>query len=183
MNKLNIVFGVGMIAGLYACSDSSTSSVQEVCDYDSNSGYYFCKDADGNYSYAILPDGSTQEIPTPIFPDSLGTDSTSADLCTDALPVFSLNGIHYYSENESTFYYDENCNPVYLVESDIPLSSSNEILVTSSSSEQGLSSEQTTISSSSAAVIFNPNGNERTITFSNSGVREARCAADSLAHV
>lgn len=170
MNKLNIVFGVGIIAGLYACSDSSTSSVQEVCDYDSNSGYYFCKDADGNYSYAILPDGSTQEIPTPISPDSLGADSTSADLCTDALPVFSLNGIHYYSENESTFYYDENCNPVYLVESDIPLSSSNEILVTSSSSEQGLSSEQTTISSSSAAVIFNPNGNERTITFSNSGV-------------
>lgn len=174
MNKKKWLYGAILGAFLGACSDSSSTSsaVEEVCDYDTASGYYFCKDENGNYSYAILPDGTTQEITTPDSAVTLPLDSaTTIPTCTDLEPAFYLNNIAYYVENDLTFYYDASCNPVYLVEAEIPNSSG----VESSSSQiestlESSSSQQVIPQSSSAAVIYNPNGSEKTIIFSDAGV-------------
>lgn len=169
MTYFKILFAFSISIFIIACGDnSSTSSSTDSCSYDAISNTYFCKDENGNYSYAILPDGTKQEITTlpNSQPDSLN-DSTTQLTCTDLLPSFTLNGIHYYVENEKTFYFDESCSQIFLTETEVPSSSDNAY----SSQEIIYSSSQTvTVSSSSVAITYNPNGDEKQIIFSNAGI-------------
>ena len=107
MTCFKILFAFSISIFIIACGDnSSNSSSTDSCSYDAISNTYFCKDENGDYAYAILPDGTKQEITTlpESQPDSLN-DSTAQLTCTELLPSFTLNGIHYYVENEKTFYY------------------------------------------------------------------------------
>ncbi len=169
MTCFKILFAFSISISIIACGDnSSNSSSTDSCSYDAISNTYFCKDENGDYAYAILPDGTKQEITTlpDSQPDSLN-DSTAQLTCTDLLPSFILNDIHYYVENEKTFYFDESCNQIFLTGTEVPSSADNAY----SSQETISSSSQTVaISSSSVAISYNPNGTEKQIIFSNAGI-------------
>ena len=169
MTYFKRLFAFSISIFIIACGDnSSTSSSTDSCSFDAISNTYFCKDENGDYAYAILPDGTKQEITTlpDSQPDSLN-DSTAQLTCTDLLPSFILNDIHYYVENEKTFYFDESCNQIFLTGTEVPSSADNAY----SSQEIIYSSSQTVaISSSSVAITYNPNGDEKQIIFSNAGI-------------
>ncbi len=187
MKILKICLIVTQAIILYACSDNSSGTSDSMnvnsCDYDSVSGYSFCKNEAGEFSYAIDPQGNIVSL------DSLPSSGTSSDSltnsCTVETPAFSLNGIPYYRSPEGlSYYFDTACNIIYLTPEQAPgATSSEEDLVSSSSSVSETSSSSVIPQDTSASVVITPNGNDPVLAFSNKSLtisNNNNCVVDSV---
>lgn len=168
---------------------SSTSTIANLCDLtDPNSGAIFCKDETGTYAYYITVNGDTVYIQVNLSSSSIADTSTlllssSATIieptlssssvensCTAETPSFVADNISYYYSviNQSFYYYDVTCTPIYLTvlssSSDVILSSAS-VIPNSSSSEVILSSASIITSSSTIST-----GSDPTITYTESVV-------------
>lgn len=160
---------------LFACGDDSSSSSDDsttttaLCDYDSSTGYYFCKDDSGNYTYAIDADGNVIDLTT--SSDSEDSDGTTGSACTTDSYLYTLNGIYYYSDGTNVYYYNDDCSVTYLTSTEVEVSSSSAATEASSSSEVVAASSSSIISQSSSSAVSGTNdGGDPEIVFASSGI-------------
>ena len=203
--------GVQAPAGDGATTGNET--VANICLTEGYTGFYaadgvtvMCLDASGNLAFWINPDGTVGMPETENKPNVPATE-TPADTSTIVVPpaeqssssavetagcdasgasqLYSLGGTTYYRDGAkgTTFYFDENCQKVFLTEA--VTSSSSEAVVASSadtgkdpvaSSSSEVSPASSAVASSSStttATSTASNGNTPAITYASNGATVA----------
>lgn len=149
---------------LFACGDDSSSSSSDetqtttaTCDYDATTGYYFCQDENGNYTYAMDADGNIIDLTTSSDSEgssaSDGTETTSCVTDSDTFK-YALNGISYYTDGTNTYYYSDDCTKNYLTtDNQVEVEVSSSATETSSATDTGASSSSEVTAASSSSII------------------------------
>ena len=175
-----------------------------ICLTEGYTGFYaadgatvMCLDASGNLAFWINPDGTigapVEDVPassaaanvpqdpgtTPLPPEETPVIPSSASATCDAGTatfLYKLADVSYYRDTDGvTFYFDSECNKLFLTEVVASSSSETIIEVASSSSVTGVTPASsnnvpTSSAGTSSAVVVEPsNGNAPVITYAASG--------------
>ena len=121
--------------------------------------------------------GNTGSTDTPADPTSSSAIEQSGCDASSATKLYSLAGIDYYRDaaTTATFYFNDNCEKVFLTEIVASSSSEEPVAKSSSSRNRPESSSSNTVDPTSSAIaptsssVAVSNGSEPSIAFSNSG--------------